>query len=922
MRSFPAGFITEKNRVAGSRPAWVLKLMVSGAPVYISDRWILNFRDPETGDFVTTKAWVASWGQITEGITGQLGEFSVADFTVTLAVDPTESGNILNIIEGHDIESGRATLFAWYETGLGQGVTFPGQVVFSGYVKEIALSANDTVVTLTIQDDTLKLQGRVGGIVDRESFPDADPDDIGKVIPVVFGTIEKFPTLSVDAGIKTTLTNSMTAIQGTMNVSDAAGFWVGMWCGIDDETLLVTGISGSSVSITRAQDMTVAATHSRGADIIEIRTNDFAYLVADHPIQSVGKIWGKIAARLLDVTAICTVYTGQVGDSHPSYPGYGIVTVPGFITISQAAQLMLNDGIGVSDALSVLDGIGISDAVIIVDGKGISHTFSISDGKILMDGIDVTDTIGISNLLSVLDAITVGDSIAVSDTIGLSDAITVGDNIGVTDGIGVTDSVGVSTSSHSHSVNQSLEQSASGIGQLAYASSGMPVTVENDLTFASYPGTLVQQTLRFTITFTGAKIITIDGNTIYNSSTPWSGSTSYNKTTTGTGSSTAVIVTGANNTYTDVKTSSLTRTVVYAQDLSATQPVSKTGSATKTGTTTKTGGASRSGTISKTGGATKTGSASRGGSATLAGSVTKSGAATKTGTISSSGAIGLSGSAALTGSVSRSGAVTRTGNVTRSGAVTKTGTVTLTGNSVANTLIGDAILVDVVGLPDNDPALSIAWLLANYADYADAVVQIGDFPAGYTLNGAITDSNTCLYWINRIAFEFRSFFKFQSGVANLIVRPDSCTAAKTITKSQIMDFTRSKTAYEDIINQVTVRYQRDYTKSKGLAAYQEVATASDSASIAKYGNREKVDIFFCDFITSGSLAISIRDFYLGWYASRHWIYTLECFLDQIELEFGDQVGTDLRRGEAGIIRESGISPGNNDMDRVNLKIEI
>jgi hypothetical protein len=281
-----------------------------------------------------------------------------------------------------------------------------------------------------------------------------------------------------------------------------------------------------------------------------------------------------------------------------------------------------------------------------------------------------------------------------------------------------------------------------------------------------------------------------------------------------------------------------------------------------------------------------------------------------------------SGTASKTGGALKTGAATRTGSVAKTGAVTKSGSVTLTGNSVANTLIGDAILVDVVGRTDNTPLVAISFLMAKYSAYIGAMEQIGNFPDGYVLNGAITESKSVLYWINRIAFEFRSFFKFQAGSAKLIVRPDSFTSRKTITKAQINNFSRSKTAYEDIINTVSLRYNRDYSKSKSSTAYKSLAAGTDSASVTKYGELEKAENFFCDFITDATLAGSVRDFYLTWYATRHWIYSLECFLDQIELEFGDQVATELRVGSIGMIRESGISPGNNDMDRVNLKIEL
>ncbi len=830
MRTIPAGFITEKNRITGSRPAWVLRIMVDATPLYISDRIITNFKDPDSGLFFTTKAWVSNWGQILEGITGELGEYSISEFSVSLAVDLNDPFHILYVVDNHDIETGKAVLFAWYDTGLGQAVTFPGQVMFSGYVKEVSFEQNDSGVNLSLQDDTLKLRNKVGGIVDVAVYPDADPDEIGKVIPVIIGSLEKFPCLAIDAGIKTSISIGMTAIQTTMTVSDPSGFWVGMWAGIDDETVLVTGITGSVINITRGHDATIPTTHTKGTDVLEIRSNDFAFQVADHAVTSISKVWGRWGQKVMDITPIATVYTGQPGNEYPAYPGKAVVTVPGFITITQANQLLINDGIGVADAITIGDTIAVSD------------------------------TIGIS------DAITIGDTISVDNSLSVNQGNHA--HIGSSGGVTVVRpdynvSVGPFNPANAYDNNLSTYMQWQGgnsrIGRNAAVSVSLPLKIRACITYTS----LSAGNLPAVITVNNSAVQTMSlGNTGGAQITVYSGWFTFTDITK--------IYYGTSNIYFNSGTLAVNVYEVWWEI--------ESGSAASTYSTAD--GVALSGTIAKTGGATRSGS------------VTKTGGATKT------------------------------GNVTRSGSVTKTGSVTLSGNSVSNTLIGDAVLVDVVGISNNTPLQAISWLLANYGDYAGAITQVGVYPDGYNVNGAITESNSVLYWINRIAFEFRSFFKFSSGSAKLFVRPDSFASVKTITKAQTNNFTRTKTAYEDILNIISIRYKRDFTKARGISAYQGITTDQNDASISRYGKIEKVDNFFCDFITSSALAISVRAFYLSWYSSRHWIYSLECFLDQVELEFGDQVAIEVKAGAVGMIKESGISPGNSGMDQVNIKIEI
>lgn len=875
MKTYLPAFVAELVRRDGAAPVWLLRFTAGGVDYVLCQDTV-----SVTPWGITALPLIASWGRIYEGISNTLADYRIGELSVNLINNPDAVTSLRTRAKARQLHGIAVSVYLWFD-----GCSAAPEELRRFRIRDIDLPT-EALINLDLQDESIKYEKYYPGtIVTTEQYPGADPDDIGKTIPLIFGTVNKSETRSVDAGIKTTLAAGMSAAQTTMTVSDPERFWIGMWTGIDDETMLVTNLSGSTVTVTRGYDTTVAATHQKGADIIEIRPNDFAYIAADLPVQSIGKVWARFGAKLLDVTPISTIYTGQPGAEHASYPGQAVVTVPGFITISQAAQLMLNDGIGVSDLLEVLDGIGISDL------------------------IGVTDNIGINNLLSVLDGITVGDNIAVSDTIGISDALTVSDNIGVTDGISVSAPT-ISNAAHNHNYENTETQFPSNT-PLILSSVG-----NYTLTFPAAPAGTISSDIEITIAWgsaqsiagTNALTMKVNGNTYINDATgqaaPYNGSwtTAYNgkSITYRFGNSypdalvdSVVINRNWGNGSDPLTMVSATR-LVYSNDPTTDKTAANTvGGAAKSGTISKTGGATRGGSVSKTGSATKTGSASRGGLASLSGTLTK------------------------TGTVSKLGGVTRTGNVTRSGSVAKTGTVTLTGNSVANTLVGDAILVDVVAF-DTAPADVIGAILGVPCQI------IGTFPAGYAFNGQINTSRPALAWCHDLARQCRSYFRWVLDTPTLIVRPDTLTPVKSINEVRLsngeMIHGQKLTDVNEVINTINLQYNRDWSGSN-TAPYKSTLPDTDASSITTYGIRERPELFKFDFVTSDTMAADLLAFYLRWQAWQRWQHTQEVYLFEAALEFGDVVTLAFLEGEIGECTEVGFNPGSDtNIDKIQLTV--
>ena len=843
MKTFPSAFAAELAKQTGIAPVWLIKLTASGSDYYISDD---AFSIPVWNGGITTLPWISTWGEVREALSGALNEIRVTDLDLTLLVDPDASPSMADLATDTALETSPVSLYLWFR-GLNPA-TDPPQEMRRFYVDAVELP-DETEVRLVLQDETIKLDGYVGSKVDLELYPEADPDDVGKVIPIPFGTVNKLPALAVDAGVMTNLPNSINAIMTDFAVSDAAGLTVGDILQVDEERLLIGAIVGDQLTCSRGHDLTVAVVHQRGAIAWQIK-NQFVYIASALPVDSLNKIYGRVGDAEVDITAIATCYTGQPGDELPGYAGYAVVVLPGYITIGQAVDLLLSDGLSILDTLSLADSIGVSD------------TIGVSDLMTILNTLEISDTIGVSDLMTILNTLGISDTISVYDTIAISNGIVVGDNISLANG----------NHSHTTTLYNTKEQYGSAIPQTSNSGSNVSVTP----TF-SYPGgTVIDGTYEYSWSWKlsgGSGTVTIRVNGAVQSGSSWIGSVSGSTTPaiTGTVSGTGSLI---------ITVAAARRTVSVSGSISATN-VTKAGAAYSTGTV------DRSGTITSTGDVTQTGTVDR------------------------------------SGTITSTGTVDKTGTVTLSGSVTKTGAVTLSGNSTANTLVGDSVLVNLTRTVSIHQAFDDLLSPLGFPP-----LQItGSLPVGYALNGAITEYQTALNWLDAWAFQLRCWFKITNGQPRLILRPDSLTSSQTITMPKAAAgkkiWSRRKVERSEILNKIHLLFNRDWRQARSDSAYQGISKASDLDSISKYGEREQPELFLFDFVTDPALADSLRDFYLAHYATRRWIHEFEVFLDHSALEFGDAVTLAWDGDKIGQISEARHSPGDiNKIDTIGLVVVV
>ena len=196
MKTFPAAFTIEKNKKTGAKPIWIARLITPSADYYLAGKIIAipGFAGSSVWPAstpVNTLAWVSSFGNIVEGINGAIDEFKVSEMSISTIIDTEANVNIETLvligIEGCVVE-----LYEWFV-----GCSDPPQRIFIGKVRAVT-DYNDTTIVFTIQDDTIDLEKYyVGNLINNKVYPLADPADIGKIIPIPFGTVSKIPSLCV-----------------------------------------------------------------------------------------------------------------------------------------------------------------------------------------------------------------------------------------------------------------------------------------------------------------------------------------------------------------------------------------------------------------------------------------------------------------------------------------------------------------------------------------------------------------------------------------------------------------------------------------------------------------------------------------------------------------------------------------------------
>jgi hypothetical protein len=372
MREFSTAFDAEKNRRADGPAPINLLTFGFATPVYLSDRDIT----PANGS--AHLGLVKTWGFIDSSISqtpgsGILGTIEIADLQLTI-INSTTPRFSDNFTVSNPPENVTVSLYQWFaplqdsqKELIFQGVIY-GQPEWDEYV-----------CTITVRGILQKYNCKIGEdkIIYADGYPDADPDEYGKMGNIIYGDLKDVPCHAIVSGDVNSLIDDITESQTSIELSDASYFPPSGIIGIDAEKISYTGNSGNVLTgCTRGYNSTTAVTHLAGSAVWEELTL-FVYQIACHPVNLIGDIF----CDGVRITSMCTKYTGQSGNELTGWEGKAVFTVPSKLTRQQAIDLLINDGITIHDAIAVVDTIAVIDGISISDAIAVSDTIGVSTGS-------------------------------------------------------------------------------------------------------------------------------------------------------------------------------------------------------------------------------------------------------------------------------------------------------------------------------------------------------------------------------------------------------------------------------------------------------------------------------------------------------------------------------------------------------------
>ena len=296
-------------------PIYLFSVAFSGGPtVYLCDR---VFGDPGSEcvfDGAVYEPLVLSWGTIQHGKMDPVSYRPAAgEFSLTIENNTPVGGAecFTALFSTYDYQWAVVTadlIFEGASAGADKVARFEGQV-------EDIVNALADQVTLVCSGYELAVNNKFAhDVVDLTTYPNADPDDVGKMLPQVYGRAQAVPFLAVDAGRISTLVSDITATSTTLVLSDASQFPSSGTVQVHLEQITYTGKSSNSLTgCSRGANSTSARVHGAGAGVAEVKSEYF-YIIG-HAVKAISNVCVGNVRQSGNYTA----YTGQSGDQHATY---------------------------------------------------------------------------------------------------------------------------------------------------------------------------------------------------------------------------------------------------------------------------------------------------------------------------------------------------------------------------------------------------------------------------------------------------------------------------------------------------------------------------------------------------------------------------------------------------------------------------
>lgn len=295
---------------------------------------------------------------------------AVPEFQITLinSEDPRFTDNITadDPIEGIEV-----ILYQAFE-GLDQN---DKEILFKGVVRGKVVY-NETECTLNIKGIWEKYNRTIGEtlLVSEDDYPSCDPDDVGKMQNIIYGSVSHAPCLALDAGGVDNLASTITDSQTTLPLVDTTKLRTAGNGKLGIEPISWTGKTGNTLTgITRGAG---AAASPAGTVVFEVLTT-YVYQLASHPVKNVNDVY---VDNFL-VNNVATKYTGKTGDELSGYEGTAVVSLPALVSRANSITLLEANGMTNSDATAAVASVAGSASLTISDIIALFRALSTDEGS-------------------------------------------------------------------------------------------------------------------------------------------------------------------------------------------------------------------------------------------------------------------------------------------------------------------------------------------------------------------------------------------------------------------------------------------------------------------------------------------------------------------------------------------------------------
>lgn len=272
MKTTTANFDAEKNKLTGARLRYLVEIVTSGGTVYYSDQDL----SVEAQAYITK---VLNWGRMVGQLIPGDDVVRIGNLSLQLVNFPRIDADIF---PGDEIR-----FYVWFL----DLVEADKLLIFKGNISD-DISWSAETISFRAKDKGKFFDKLIGQPLSSVSFPNADPDDLGKTIPIVYGDVKNHQCLAIEAGAATTLSedidDSVTIIPVTSTISPIA-FPASGSILIGTEEISYTAKTddafgtGGSPAI-RGVGATDNVSHSLGDAVLE-NVASIKYLAADHVVK-------------------------------------------------------------------------------------------------------------------------------------------------------------------------------------------------------------------------------------------------------------------------------------------------------------------------------------------------------------------------------------------------------------------------------------------------------------------------------------------------------------------------------------------------------------------------------------------------------------------------------------------------------------